>query len=111
MTLENISQKKQELATVLDRKISIIRKLISAEKEMTFLISAEDQNSISAFPIESILHISVCKRKNMLGDLNKKIKLLKFCHASLDTLDSLDNQIKILVLDLMIEKIKLTAGN
>lgn len=108
MTLENISDKKQELAVVLDKKISLINELVAAEKEMSFLILADDQVSISAFPIESILHIPNNKRKNMLSDLNRRRTLLKSCHKVLDELDSLDGQVKLLVLDLVMEKIKLT---
>lgn len=106
MILQTMLQKQQELSIVLDKKISLINELVSVKKEMACLISSNDQNSISAFPIESMLQLSNNKRKNMLGDLNKRKLLLKSCHKVLDELDLLDGQVRMLVLDLVMAKIK-----
>lgn len=108
MTLEALSQKKQELSDLLDRKISLIQGLLSAKDEMSSLTTADNQQSLSSFPIESILDLSKSKRKNPTGDLTRRAALLKSCNKILDELDILDGQVRVLVLDLVIEKIKVT---
>lgn len=107
MTLESFSQKKQELTDILDKKISMINGLISSEQELASLATLDSQESLATFPIESILDLPNGKRKNILGGLNRRQKLLKSCNSTLDELDLMDGQIRLLVMDLVIEKIKL----
>lgn len=107
MTLESFSQKKQELADILDKKIAMINGLVSAGQELASLATLDSEESLATFPIESIIHLPTGKQKNILGGFKKRKTLLKSCNTTLDELDVMDGKIRLLVMDLVIEKINI----
>lgn len=111
MTIESFSEKKQILTDLLDKKIALIYYLIESEKEMATLIKQNSKEWVSGFPIESIHQMSENhKMKTRLGDFKRRSVLIKSCNENLDELDSLDSQVKISLLDLIIEKINFSLS-
>ncbi len=106
--INNLLAKKQNLATLIDQKINLINLLISIEKQLD--LYHDDKDCTTRFPIESLKELyNVSNQKSRLIDLDTRIKLKKTCLKKLEELDSLDDLIKISLLELMIEKINFTV--
>jgi hypothetical protein len=109
-SIDSLFAKKQNLATLIDHKIDLIHSLINIENQLALLVSSDSKDWTIKFPIESLKELyGGSNLKTRLGDLDTRINLKKTCLKNLEELDSLDNLIKISLLELMIEKINFTV--
>lgn len=107
--MNNLVSKKQKLVDLLDRKISLIEKLLSTNDKISATNVLEDENYISRFSINSLHDLYRLANNQMSVSLNTKSDLKKSCLKILDELDSLDTSIFNSTIELMIEKINTTT--
>jgi hypothetical protein len=102
-----IEKIEKNLMGLLDKKNSLLKSLINCEEQFNSLISdvktADDW--VYGLPIDSIKDLNNPNRKSRLGVLRTRSELRKSSLKTLSEIDSLDNQIKLVKVDLISEKI------
>lgn len=106
--MNNLVSKKQKLTELLDRKISLIEKLLATNDKIVVAEVAENQENISRFSINSLHDLYRSVNNQISVSLDTRSNLKKSCLEILDELDILDNSIFNSTLELMIEKINVT---
>lgn len=115
-TIAAVKEIKNKLKSLQDEKIILLKSLMGLEQKFNDLASDAESGEewINALPIKSLHELNLSandqlKRSN-LGDWKKRSILRKDGRKAMNTLESLNNQIKLTKMDLISAKIEQTLS-